>query len=111
MSDINVIVPGTPPIHVNLSPGYIGQSGYSGYSGYSGATGGLSYVRAFTYADLVGGILTVNHSFGQQWCYVQVVDNDNKRIFPDDITLVDENTCTVDISSYRVIPEIGRAHV
>ena len=30
MSDINVVVPGVPPIYVNFTPGYVGQSGYSG---------------------------------------------------------------------------------
>jgi hypothetical protein len=59
--------------------------------------------RTFTAADLIGaanGTLTVTHSIGQMFVDVTVYDKNNKRIDPDEITMVDTNSFTVNLSSF-----------
>ena len=53
MSPMNVCVPGVPPIYVNLTPGYIGQSGYSGYSGIGFINGVTQVAHGFSVAQVV----------------------------------------------------------
>lgn len=67
------------------------------------------YERAFTNSDLSGGILTVNHQLGKKYNIVQVYNNSNKQITPDDITLTDTNNLSIDISSWGTIS--GTWHV
>jgi hypothetical protein len=62
-----------------------------------------TYRDAFVNGDLAAGILTVNHALGQQYVVVDVYDNSNKRVIPDDVTLTDSNNLTIDLSSYGAI--------
>lgn len=66
-------------------------------------TGTTSYRTSFTNANLSAGVLTVTHSLGQSVVNVMVFDNTNKNIRPDDITLVDSNSLTVDLSSFGTL--------
>jgi hypothetical protein len=68
-------------------------------------TGKESYARSFINADLVVGVLTVNHHLNQKWPVVVVYNSDNPpvQILPDFIYVADENRVTVDLSSYGVI--------
>ncbi len=58
------------------------------------------YRENFVNGDLVAGILTVTHSLGQRYHSVTIYDNTGKEVAPDDITDVDLNTVTVDLSSF-----------
>lgn len=58
------------------------------------------YRLAFTSADLVAGVLPVTHGLAA-YPIVQVVDNNNKLIEPDDVLgLNNATTCSVDLTSY-----------
>jgi hypothetical protein len=76
---------------------------------YGRATGGTNqpYVKvfrtAFTNATLVAGILTVTHNLGQQFCQVQVWDNNNKLIDADDYTATSGTVVTIDLTNYGAI--------
>jgi hypothetical protein len=94
----------------NGSSGYSGFSGLdglaasSGYSGFSGPPGpGTGYYGTFTNADLVAGVFTVNHSLASTYEMVQVFDNLSRLVIADEITLIDSNTCQVDLSSFGTI--------
>lgn len=51
---------------------------------------------------LVGGVYTYNHALNSQYGTVQVYDENDIAILPDDITLTDANNLDVDLSSYTV---------
>ena len=59
--------------------------------------------------DLSSGILTVTHSLGKKYNIVQVYDDSDAQITPDDITLTDTNNCSIDVSSWGTIS--GTWHV
>jgi len=66
------------------------------------ATGGFK--QTFAEADLSsGGVLTVTHGLGIKEVFVDVYDNNFKKIEPDEITLTDTNNCSVDLSSFDVL--------
>lgn len=66
-------------------------------------SGTTSYRTSFTDASLSAGVLTVTHSLGQSVVNVMVFDNNNKNVRPDDITLVDSNSLTVDLTSFGTL--------
>jgi hypothetical protein len=59
--------------------------------------------QSFTNANLTAGILTVTHALGQQFVNVQVTDNGNKVIYPDEITLSSSTQFSVDLTSFGTI--------
>jgi hypothetical protein len=66
--------------------------------------GGVNtYEEEFTDGDLSSGELTVTHSLGDSHVLVQVYDNNNKLVLPDDITLTSTNVVTVDLTSFGTI--------
>lgn len=67
-------------------------------------TGGAAtaYSRTFSSADLSAGVLTVTHSLGIKLAIVQVFDNNFAMVIPDAITLIDTNTCSVNVTSHSV---------
>lgn len=81
----------------------------SGGGGGSTTITGAGYSLAFTDADLVGGILTVNHNLRVKTNVTQVYDENWNAIIPDDITLDDLVTLHVHLGSY--IPITGTWHV
>jgi len=72
-------------------------------------SGSSSYRTSFTNSDLSNGVLTVTHNLGQQYVLVQVYDNNDKMISPDEVTLVNSNSLQVDLSSFGTIS--GTWHV
>lgn len=72
--------------------------------GATGPTGEVNAYRlSFTNSSLVSGILSVNHNLDETYVNVQVFDNNNNFIVPDNINLVDANDLTVDLLSYGTI--------
>lgn len=67
-------------------------------------TGGAAtaYSRTFASTDLTAGVLTVTHSLGIQLVLVQVFNNNYEMVIPDEITLIDTNTCSVNVTSHSV---------
>jgi hypothetical protein len=62
-----------------------------------------SYFLSFTNANLASGILTVTHNLGHKYVTVQVYDNTDKLIIPDDVELLSESQLNIDLSSYGTI--------
>jgi hypothetical protein len=61
------------------------------------------YRTAFTNATLTAGVLTVTHSLGNKFVQVQVTDNTDKVIQPDDITMTSTTVTTIDLTSYGTL--------
>jgi hypothetical protein len=62
---------------------------------------GSTYRLAFTDAALVAGVLTVTHALGLRYNTLAVYTNLDKFVVPDDITDIDANTITVELSSMQ----------
>jgi hypothetical protein len=69
------------------------------------AAGGsaTSYRTDFDNTDLASGILTVTHSLAQKYVLVQVYNNSDKMIIPDNITLTNTNSLSIDLGSFGTI--------
>lgn len=67
------------------------------------AAGSGSFHLAFVNATLAAGILTVTHNLNQKYVAVQIYDNTDKMIIPDQVTLVGVNSLTVDLTSFGVL--------
>ncbi len=63
----------------------------------------LIYRTSFANANLVGGMLTVNHNIGQQFVQVTVFDENNRVVVPDEITMTNSTTTTIDFTSFSTI--------
>lgn len=61
------------------------------------------YRTTFSNASLVGGVLTVTHNLGQKICQVQISDNSDKVLIPDDITLSSTTQCSIDLTSFGTL--------
>jgi len=64
---------------------------------------GTSYTDAFTNADLVAGVLTVTHNMGTKYFNVNIFDGSDKMIIPNEVTIIDLNTASVDLNGYGTI--------
>jgi hypothetical protein len=91
---------------------YVGQAGLfvrvnAGETGLELAAGGgggaSGYTTSFTPSDLVSGILTVTHNLATKYVVIQVYDNNDKMIVPDEVTLLSATQLTVDLTSYGTI--------
>jgi len=115
---------------IDISPSYVGQAtittvgtiGTGVWNGTpipvsNGGTGSATpaaaraalvaagvFRQSFTNASLTAGILTVTHNLGSLIVNVQVYDEVNKMIHPDDITLTTSSALTVDLTSFGNIP-------
>lgn len=67
-------------------------------------TGGAAtaYSRTFASTDLTAGVLTVTHSLGIKLVLIQIFNDSYEQILPDEITLIDTNTCSVNVTSHSV---------
>ena len=64
-----------------------------------GGTGGLAGVRSFVLEQTVAASTwVVNHNKGSEFVIVQCLDDANKVIIPEDITITDENTVTISLN-------------
>lgn len=64
---------------------------------------GTSTTASFTSTDIVGGLFTLSHGSGTTNIAVTVYDNDGKQVIPDDVTIIDGNTVSVDLTSFGII--------
>lgn len=62
-----------------------------------------SHVEGFVNADLTAGVLTVTHSLGAKYGLVQVFDDSDKQVLPDEITDTSTSVATVDLSSFGTL--------
>lgn len=84
--------------------GTVGQSlqyGTGGQLQWANSPG--SYTTTFVNGDLTSGVLTVTHSLNQTPVLVQVFDNNNLMISPDEITLTSNNVTDIDLTSFGAI--------
>lgn len=59
--------------------------------------------QGFTNATLSGGVLTLTHNLGQQFCQIEIYDNANRKIMPDEVTLSSANAAAIDLTSYGTL--------
>ena len=70
----------------------------------TGGAGGATGVTAlFENGDLTAGVYTFSHTLGVQYPILTVYDNNNLVITPDEITAINTNSASIDISAYGVI--------
>ena len=60
-----------------------------------------SFFKVFTDAD--APVVSVEHNLGHKYAVVQVFNNSDKMVMPDDITLVDDDNLTVDLTSFGTL--------
>jgi hypothetical protein len=65
-----------------------------------GTSGVYRIPGGFTVSSLVAGILSVNHGLGQRYVIPIIIDENAKQIIPDEVTFVDANNLTVDLTNY-----------
>ncbi len=63
----------------------------------------LIYRASFTNANLTGGMLPVVHNIGQQFVQVVVYDENNRVVLPDEITMTNATTSTIDFTSFGAL--------
>jgi hypothetical protein len=79
---------------------YVKQSVPTPTTGWVGIGG---YQRSFVNADLVAGVLTVTHNLGTKYNVVQVYDDSDQLVQPDNIKMVSATQCTVDLTSFGAL--------
>lgn len=62
-----------------------------------------TFTQTFTNASLSSGLLTVTHNLSATPVIVQVYDNTNSMIIPDQITLTSTNVATVNLTSFGAL--------
>ncbi len=68
-----------------------------------GEVASTEYPYSFTNSTLVSGILTVTHNLGKVLCLCQVYDDQKRLVMPDEITLTNINSLSIDLSSFGTI--------
>lgn len=58
---------------------------------------------SFTNATLSAGVLTLTHNLGQKFCQVEIYDNTDKKILPDEVTLSSTNASAIDLTSFGTL--------
>jgi hypothetical protein len=84
-------------------------AGNVGWESLSGAD--LYYTTVFTNANLVAGILTVNHALNGMCLHVSVIDSLGKRIIPTNVTDITANSINVDLTGFAPISGTWRVRV
>jgi len=68
------------------------------------ALGVPSFFRTtFTNANLSAGLLTVTHNLGQKYVQVEIYDNTDKKVLPDEVTMTSTTVSTLDFTSYGTL--------
>jgi hypothetical protein len=71
----------------------------------TGGGGGVQeFSMSFVNADLVAGVLSVNHALNSQLVGVTVMRDTLKQVHPDDVTFVDANNLELDLTLFGAIP-------
>ena len=63
-------------------------------------------VVEFDYSDLTAGVITITHNRGIKYLLVQVYDDNDQMVLPDGVSLIDEDSLSVDVSSFGIISSI-----
>ena len=63
-------------------------------------SGVSAYRTSFTNANLSAGVLTVTHNIGNQYVVVQVFDNNNNLIVPDNVAVTSTSVVTITLTSW-----------
>lgn len=66
-----------------------------------GGGSGSTYRNTVVDGDLSGGVVTITHNLAELYNTVFVYDNNDVSVIPDAITVTDNNTLTLDLSSYQ----------
>jgi len=82
--------------------GPAGPQGPIGPAGPAGADATNGIATPFVAADLVAGILTINHSLTERFVDVAVWDDSGQRIRPSRVMAVDDATLTVDLAVFTI---------
>lgn len=82
-------------------------NGTGGSGSLSTSTG--SYVRSFTYADIINDVLYVTHSLGSQFNSVTIYDDNNALLIPAEIYANSTNITSINFTGYT--PFTGSWHV
>jgi hypothetical protein len=61
------------------------------------------FVGSFTNASLVAGMLTIAHGLNNQWPTVQLYDNTNKLVNPDEVIGTNTTNLSVDFSTFGTL--------
>jgi hypothetical protein len=61
------------------------------------------YRTTFTSANVTAGLLSVTHALGNKIVSLQITDNTDKIIQPDDVTMTNTTTSIVDLTTYGTI--------
>jgi hypothetical protein len=61
------------------------------------------FEQSFTNASLTSGILTVTHNLGKRYGDVNIINNNNQLIIPDNITYTSITATTVDLTSFGTL--------
>jgi len=70
-----------------------------------------SFSRTFVDADLVAGILTINHALGNALVDVTIRDNTGAKVMPDSDVIVDANNVDIGLASFQPLVGIWTALV
>lgn len=96
-----------------IKPVLVATSTTAGYfinfNGVEVTDGIATFYQDFIDADLTSGVLTLNHGFGHKYVMIQIYDNNDDGILPDNINLVDANTSDVDLTSFGTLTGTWRA--
>lgn len=57
---------------------------------------------SFTNTTLVGGVMTITHNLAQ-YIQVEIYDNNNKKVIPDEVTATSATQVTVDLTSFGTL--------
>lgn len=77
----------------------------------SAATGTGSFAQNFTDADLVAGVLTIQHNLGDEFPSVTIYNDSLNIIIPDEVTSSGGLITNVDLSAFGTISGTWRARV
>jgi hypothetical protein len=77
----------------------------------SGSSVSNSFSRTFVDADLVAGILTINHALGNSLVDVTIRDSAGAKVMQDDDTIIDVNNVAIDLSSFQPLVGVWAALV
>ena len=106
LSETPGAITATAPSAVNtiVKPVLIADSATTGFifnMRGSEVTDTTSFTDSFADADLNGSDeLVIAHNIGRQYVQVQIFDNNDVLVIPDNVTLTDANNLTVDLASF-----------
>lgn len=62
-----------------------------------------TFRTTFTNSSLTGGVLTATHNLGNKLVTVQISDNNDKIVLPDEVTLTSATQASIDLTSFGTL--------